>query len=74
MLGMQLVTHQIGTGLLCWHTFEHNRCLKTSSIMLGSIIGRIIMSYCKQRCMPLKKVDRTVDAAVEYSYLTRLLL
>ena len=32
------------------------------------------MSYCKQKCMPLKKVDRTVDATVEYIYLTRLLL
>ena len=32
------------------------------------------MSHCKQKCMPLKKVDRKVDAAVEDSFLAQLLL
>ena len=40
----------------------------------ASIISKIIMSYCKQKCMALKKVDRTVDAAVGHSYLTQPLL
>jgi len=33
----------LGTGLLCWDNFEHNRYLKASSIIINaSIIGRII--------------------------------
>ena len=37
MLGSWHVS-ELGVDKLCWHNFEHNRCLKASGIM-PSIIG-----------------------------------